>query len=154
MLIRRYREGEEEAIWEIVFQATRVSNARDYHEDLIERWAPLEKDMKEWRARLGVQNPFVAEIDTHLVGLAELEDEGFIEYFYVHPDHQGKGVGKALMETVENEARERGFDRLTANVSVTARTFFEERGFEVRESFHKVILGHPAPNFAMEKILV
>lgn len=37
MEIRRYLPGEENAIWDIVFTATRESIARDYHADLVGR---------------------------------------------------------------------------------------------------------------------
>jgi hypothetical protein len=46
MEIRRYKFGEENAIWDVYFAATRESIARDYHPDLVERWAPRNQDMK------------------------------------------------------------------------------------------------------------
>ena len=153
MLIRRYQAGEEEAIWDIVFTATRESNARDYHVDLIERWAPLDKDMEEWSERIAKNNPFVAVVDDIPVGMAELEDSGFINYFYVHPRFQGLGLGKSLLTTIEKEARRAGVSRLFADVSVTAEPFFSSQGFTVTEARSKIILGHPAPNFAMAKTL-
>jgi putative acetyltransferase len=149
--IRRYQAGEENAIWNIVFLATRESIARDYHPDLIERWAPHDKDMGEWTKRLAQQNPFIAIVDGVPVGMGELEDSGFIDYFYVHPKFQGVGVGKALLAVIENEAERLGIGRIYADVSVTAEPFFSARGFEVVEARSNTILGHSAPNFAMAK---
>jgi putative acetyltransferase len=151
MEIRRYQPGEENAIWNIVFYATRESIARDYHPDLIDRWAPHDKDMEEWATRMGQQNPFVAIVDGLPVGMAELEDTGFIDYFYVHPDFQGIGVGKALLAALEVESERLGISRIYADVSVTAKPFFSSRGFTVVESRSNAILGHSAPNFAMSK---
>lgn len=153
MKIRRYLRGEESLIWEVYYCATRESNARDYHPDLIARWAPDDKDMGEWRERLSEKNPFVAIIGEKIAGMAEIESSGFIDYFYVHPRFQGRGVGKALMATIVEEASAQGIDRVRADVSVTAKSFFESQGFEVIESRSNVILGHPAPNFAMRKDL-
>ena len=151
MEIRRYRKGEEEAIWQIVFWATRVSIARDYHSDLIDRWAPHDRDMGEWSDRLAAQIPFVAIMEGVPVGMAELEDTGFIDYFYVHPEFQGIGVGKALLAAIENEALRMGVRQVDADVSVTAEPFFSAMGFTIAESRLNTILGHPAPNFAMFK---
>lgn len=151
MEIRRYQEGEENAIWNIVFCATRESIARDYHPDLIDRWAPHDKDMEEWATRIAQQNPFVAIVDTIPVGMAELEATGFIDYFYVHPAFQGIGVGKALLAAIEDEAGRLGLSRIYADVSVTAEPFFSSRGFTVIELRSNTILGHSAPNFAMRK---
>ena len=153
MELRHYKVGEEAAIWEAVFQATHVSNARDYHPELIERWAPQDKDMEQWAERLAEKNPYVAIIAEQIVGMAEIEPTGYIDYFYVHPEFQGQGVGTALMATIETEASRARADRLFANVSVTAKPFFEARGFLVIEACSKTINGHPAPNFVMEKNL-
>lgn len=151
--IRRYRPGEEPAIWEVVRRATRESNARDYHPDLIERWAPDNKDMAEWSERLKNKNPFVSTMDEEIVGMAEIEPTGFIDFFYVHPRFQGRGIGKALLSTILAEAASLGADKVFANVSVTARPFFLSQGFEITEVRSNVVLGHPAPNFAMTRRL-
>jgi putative acetyltransferase len=151
MEIRRYQAGEENAIWNIVFCATRESIARDYHPELIDRWAPHDKDMAEWATRIAQQNPFVAIVDGVPVGMAELEETGFIDYFYVHPEFQGIGVGKALLAAIEDESKRLGVSRIHAEVSVTAKPFFTSRGFTVVESRSNTILGHSAPNFAMTK---
>lgn len=89
MEIRRYKPGEESAVWRVYFAATRESIARDYHADLIERWAPHDQDMDQWSARLAQKNPFVAVVDGEIVGMAEIETGGFIDYFYVHPKFPG-----------------------------------------------------------------
>ena len=151
--VRRYKRGEEPAIWNVYFSATRVSIARDYHQDLIQRWAPQNPDMNQWAERLAQKNPFVALVDDQLVGMAEIEPDGFIDYFYVHPNWQGRGIGKALLERLEAEARSLGISTIFADVSVTAKDFFAARGFVVVESKNNIILGHPAPNFRMEKHL-
>src|SRR5215471_9749588 len=71
MEIRRYKLGEEAAVWTVYFAATRESVGRDYHPDLIERWAPQEQDMKAWGERLAQKNPFIAIVDGQIVGMAE-----------------------------------------------------------------------------------
>ena len=151
MEIRRYKRGEEAAIWEVYFEATHRSIGRDYHADLVERWAPRDKDVNEWAERLREKNPFVAVVDGKIVGMAEIEVDGFIDYFYVHPDWQGKGIGKVLLARLEGEAGKVGVKVIFADVSLTAKGFFLGQGFEVTEAKANVILGHPAPNFRMEK---
>ena len=93
MIIRRYQPGEEPALWEVYFRATHETNSRDYHPDLLHRWAPPDQDMDEWRERLAGKNPFVAILDETIAGMAELEADGFVDYFYVHPAFQRRGVG-------------------------------------------------------------
>ena len=73
---------------------------------MIERWAPGYKDMGQWADRLAQKNPFVAVVTGEIVGMAEIERDGFIDYFYVHPRWQDRGIGKALLATLESEAGE------------------------------------------------
>jgi len=149
--IRRYNPGEESAIWNVYFAATHESNARDYHPDLIARWAPRDADIAQWRDRLAQKNPFVAIVGEEIVGMAEIEADGFIDYFYVHPGWQSKGIGKALLATLEGEAGKMGVKVISADVSITAKTFFLSQGFSITETKSNIILGHPAPNFRMQK---
>ena len=153
MIIRRYQPGEEPALWEVYFRATHETNARDYHPDLLNRWAPPDQDMDEWRERLAGKNPFVAILDETIAGMAELEADGFVDYFYVHPAFQRRGVGSRLMEGLMEEARRMTLNALKADVSLTAKAFFEAMGFTVTEVRDNIILGHPAPNFTMRKEL-
>jgi putative acetyltransferase len=153
MEIRPYRRGEEDAVWKVYFAATHESIGRDYHADLIERWAPHDQDMGQWTARLAQKNPFVAVVDGEIIGMAEIERDGFIDYFYVHPNWQGKGIGKALLAALETEATKFGVALIFADVSITAKRFFLSRGFSITEARSNVILGHPAPNFRMQKKL-
>lgn len=153
MTIRRYMMGEEPSIWSIYFRATHESNASDYHKDLLNRWAPPDMDMTEWATRLREKNPFVALLDDQIVGFAELDESGFLDYFYVSPDFQRQGIGSALMSAVVSEALTVEIHAITADVSITARSFFAAHGFEVVESRNNIILGHPAPNFAMVRHL-
>src|SRR4030095_13228380 len=118
MEIRRYKRGEEQAVWDVYFAATRESIARDYHAELIDRWAPRDPDMGQWSDRLAQKNPFVALVDQQIVGMAEIEADGFIDYFYVHPKWQGRGIGKALLATLEAEMAKLGVGLIFADVSI------------------------------------
>jgi len=153
MVIRRYNYGEEGAVWKVYFAATRESIARDYHADLVNRWAPHDQDMSQWADRLAQKNPFVAVVDEEIVGMAEIEPDGFIDYLYVHPRRQNRGIGKALLATLESEAAKLGLNVITADVSITAKAFFLSRGFRITEAKSNIILGHAAPNFRMQKTL-
>ena len=124
MEIRRYKRGEERAVWEVYFAATRESIARDYHAELIERWAPHDQDMSQWAERLARKNPFVAIVDKEIVGMAEIEMKGFINYFYVHPAWQSRGIGKALLATLESEAAKFGVSVILGRCECHRETLF------------------------------
>lgn len=48
---------------------------------------------------------------------------------YVDPSAQGKGVGSAIYERVEADAREQGAERLWSNATLNARGFYEKHGY-------------------------
>lgn len=54
---------------------------------------------------------------------------GWIAHLYVHPDHQGRGIGPRLMERALADSVERRLWTFQRNAR--ARTFYEARGFEL-----------------------
>ena len=57
----------------------------------------------------------VAESHGAVVGaiVLDIDDEGFlVDNIAVHPAHQGRGLGKALLQFAEVEARRAGFDSI------------------------------------------
>jgi ribosomal protein S18 acetylase RimI-like enzyme len=70
---------------------------------------------------------WVAEEDGSVVGFAALS-ERTLEQLYVHPDHQGRGVGTALLAKAR-QRRPRGFDLWTFQRNDGACRFYERNGF-------------------------
>ncbi len=153
MQVRRYKPGEEEELWQLYHDTTHIINGEVYTKEQVERWAPHDKDMNEWKERIKKKNPFVAVENGEIVGFAELEPDGHIDYFYVHHKWQGKGVGSMLYNTIEEVAISQKMPHLYAEVSVPAKEFFLKQGFEILEEKNNIICGAPAPNFMMKKKL-
>lgn len=58
---------------------------------------------------------------------------GNFSHLAVDPECQRKGIGKLLLEAVENRSRERGFKTLGTMSRVTATVYFERRGYAIRD---------------------
>ena len=61
------------------------------------------------------------------------EGTGELRALYVHPDHWGRGIGRALVEHVILALREMGYDEVTLwsfAHNDRARRLYEEAGFE------------------------
>jgi len=88
------------------------------------------------RYRTGHSTTFVAIADGDLVGYASgvPSSDGYtLGAVYVHPDSQGRGVGSQLLERVEGDARDAGYDAIDLVVMADnddATGFYESRGFE------------------------
>jgi putative acetyltransferase len=96
---------------------------------------------------------WVAVLDRELVGFTDLEPDGHIDMMFVHPAHQGVGVATLLLATVEAAAIAQGVHRLFTEASLTARPFFEKRGFSILASQRVEKRGQFLINFRMEKTL-
>lgn len=77
----------------------------------------------------------VVDDRAEVVGVGKLyekaEGVGHISHLAVAPEHQHKGIGHLLMQTIEQRARERGFKIIGAMARATATAYFERAGFHV-----------------------
>ena len=88
-----------------------------------------------------------------IVGFVEFEPNGHIDCFYCHHKYIGCGVGAKLMASVYEIAIQKEIKRIFAEVSITARPFFEKQGFVVAEEQTVVLHGVKLINYKMEKYL-
>ena len=92
--------------------------------------------------RLGEDRLVVAESDGQVTGLAQLHVAPSLEYerpaaklaaLIVDEAHRGRGIGRALVDAMEAEARSRGCELLyltTAERRADAHAFYERLGLE------------------------
>ncbi len=153
MQVRRYRRGEEEEMWSLYFNTAHQIWLGHYTSEQIERWAPRNKDLLEWKNRLLQKDPFVAVVNGQIVGFAELDLDGHIDMFYGHVEWQRKGVGTQLLAALENEARRLSLSEIFAESSSVAVEFFKAKGFDVTEVRENIVCGSPAKQFIIRKKL-
>lgn len=134
MEIRKIRSGEAGSIWRLLHNTVHRINQADYSNEELVVLAPDEYDAPHWVSRFIRTQPLVATQGRDLLGFAELAEDGRIDLFYVHHDHQGKGIGRALMQRLRAEAASRGLRQLYCEASITAQPFFENMGFEFVEN--------------------
>lgn len=131
LTIRTSQPADAPAIAELFHRTVREVNSADYTPAQIAAWAGAAPDPGKWRARLAAKKTWVGDDAGRICGFAEFEDTGHIDAVYVHADYQGKGVASRLLERIEAEAASLGVARLFTEASITARPFFEARGFAV-----------------------
>lgn len=153
MQILPYRAEFEHELWLLFFNTIRTVNARDYSPEQLEVWAPETKDEDRWIERMEGIQPFVCVVDGQIVGYAGIVDDGYVDHFYVHHQWQRKGAGSALMAQLEQVAIEKSYPQMTSDVSLTARPFFESKGFQVVTPQEVVRDSVVLQNFKMRKSL-
>lgn len=92
-------------------------------EELVKRTrASLEKHIGDYHLFEIDRNP-VACIALHMYPEA---NKGELAFLYVSPSHENQGIGRKLMQFVENKARESGLDELIV-CSTQAFTYFQSK---------------------------
>ncbi len=99
------------------------------------------------------RNSYVATVDGAPAGFSDVNSAGYIDMLFVAPRYQRQGVARQLIARVETHARTAQLTELTADVSITARPFFERHGFTVEVEQYPVRGGVPLTNYKMKKTL-
>ncbi len=110
--IRKAQLGDAEAL------ASCIDAAYARYADRIMDLPPVSEGCAEDIARHQV---WVAEVGAKLVGgLVLVARDGFLKLanVAVHPDHNGKGLGRVLIDLAEREARKQGYGELALNTHV------------------------------------
>jgi predicted GNAT family N-acyltransferase len=90
---------------------------------------------------------FLATDEGSPVGTARLREYddrvAKAERVAVIEEHRGSGLGRALMDTVESEASDRGYEEIVLHAQVPVVEFYERLGYEVTsEAFEDAGIPH------------
>lgn len=149
--IKPYYQGVEKELFEVFSSAVTQVCIKDYSEEQINAWVPEEYDHEMWKMRIDAIKPFIAAIDGVIVGYADIQNDGYIDHFFVGGDYQSQGVARALMNKLLLQSIVA--DKAYSNVSITARPFFEKNGFKVVKKNIVQIRCVDLVNFSMERSL-
>lgn len=128
--------------------------AKDYSPDQINVWIKGANNTEKWLAKLNSQYFIVAEINEQIVGFASLENNNYFDFLYVHKDFLRQGVAANLLNEIECEAKKAGTKVMLADVSITARPFFEKNKYKVIKQNENSIEGVSIINYKMQKNIV
>lgn len=129
-------------------------NSRDYTEEEVKDWASCGESDGRWKELLS-DNHYIGAFDTdgHMSGFSSMNREGHLHSMFVHKDCQGRGVATLLLSEAERLAVEYGAEEITCEVSLTARPFFEKKGYEVVRIQKAKARRLELTNFVMRKTL-
>ena len=149
MKLRAYRTEDCREITELFFDTVHTINAKDYIPEQLDVWAPEEPDMDKWNASLLAHYSIVAEEDGKIIGFGDLAEPDYLDRLYIHKNYQKKGVACAICKKLEQKAS----GKVITHASITARPFFEKRGYRVIREQQVQRAGIFLTNFVMEKAL-
>lgn len=148
MTLRKYMSSDCEAMAELFFQTVHSVNAKDYTKEQLDVWASGKVDLKAWDKSFTEHYTVVALENDIIVGFGDIDRTGYLDRLYVHRDYQRKGIAAAICDELE---RAIDTDAVTTQASVTAKPFFEHRGYGVVREQKAVRDGIALTNFLMER---
>ena len=136
-----------------LFQNTVLAiNRRDYSQAEVEDWASCGDDLSNIEDMIKTHY-FIVAINQQLeiVGFSSITPQGYLHSMFVHKDFQGEGIATILLNEIEQYAITNGIMRITSEVSLTARPFFEKKGYIVEEEQKRKANQLSLTNFWMAK---
>jgi len=153
-MIRPYEHSDAAATLAVFISAVTETASADYTPEQVQAWAqPGRRDAATWHAAMLARCSIVATIGGELAGFSDVSPDGYLDMMFVSPRHQRRGVARQLLAHLEAQARGEGTPALSADVSITARPFFERHGFRVEAEQHPVKAGVELTNYKMRKVL-
>ena len=127
MYLRAYQSADCPAMAALFHDTVHTVNARDYAQEALNAWADGHADLEAWDRSFRARYSLIAIEDGEIVGFGDIDRTGYLDRLYVHKDHQGQGIGTAICDQLEASVS----GEITTHASITARPFFERRGYRV-----------------------
>ncbi|MGE1217968.1 GNAT family N-acetyltransferase [Bacillus toyonensis] len=151
IIIRTFQKEDLEPVLQLFYETVHTVNARDYNELQLQAWAPKRLDRERWLQSLEKNICYVAEYRGVIVGFGDYNDEHYIDRLFTDKDYQGKGVASYILQKLEKEAVNLGHGGIYTEASITAKYFFERKGFICIKEQKKQHNGQIFINYVMKK---
>lgn len=148
MRIRSYQASDCSALAELFYETVHSINRKDYTENQIDAWASKEIDLDRWNLSFQAHETVVCIDGNGIVGFGDIAADGYLDRLYVHKDYQRKGVASMLCDVLESATEAL---TITTHASITAKGFFEKRGYRVISENQVVRKGVVLTNYTMKK---
>jgi len=147
MEIRAYRPSDCETLTKLFYNTVHTVNARDYTKEQLDVWATGVVDLEQWDKSLRDHYSLVAVDGDVIIGFGDIDETGYLDRLFVHSEYQGNGVATALCDLLEQAIQ----GSIITHASVTAKPFFEKRGYKVAKEQQVERQGIFLTNFIMRK---
>ena len=138
MIIRRIEESDAGSVSELIRRTISISNKKDYPEDLMDQLIAIETP-EHVLERASWTHFYVVLEGEDIIGCGAIgpywgkEDESSLFTIFVDPDCQGKGIGRAIMETLENDEYFLRAKRIEIPASITGVPFYLKMGYHYKD---------------------
>ena len=136
-VVRKFRDGDETAVSDVIRTTLKVSNAHDYSAEFIKE--TIECYSPEAIAKRAADSHFYVAVDGKKVigcggitGYWGSTTESYLVSVFVLPEYQRKGIGKRIVEALEKDEYFIRAWRTEVGSSITAVSFYLKLGYEYK----------------------
>ncbi len=150
MKIREYKSSDCDKIADLFYNTVHFINAKDYTQEQLNVWATGNVDIYKWDKSFLNNYTLVAEENNMIIGFGDINNEGYLDRLYVHKDYQNMGIATALCDILEKHYP---VEHIITHSSITAKPFFEKRGYKVIKKQFVERNGIRLTNYIMKKYI-
>lgn len=127
MIIRKYQASDCKELADLFYNTVHIVNAKDYTKEQLNVWATKQVDLEKWNKSLQEHFSVVALDNETIIGFGDIDKTGYLDRLFVHANYQKKGIATALCNQLEQAVQ----GDITTHASITAKPFFEKRGYKL-----------------------
>ena len=153
MELRKYRAVDYENIIKLFYDTVHSVCSKDYSDVQLNAWAPNDKTLFDLENRLIINYTVVVEKDDVIIGFGNVNGTNYFDCLYTHKNYQGMGVATLIANDIEQYFYNKGIRIITTDASISAKPFFEKRGYVVLQEQNVKCRNQYLKNYKMQKIL-
>lgn len=137
MIIRRFNEQDAKEVSDLIRKTIRISNTKDYPAELMDQLIDYETPENVLQ-RASWTHFYVVVDNEQIIGCGAIgpywgkEDESSLFTIFVLPEQQGKGIGRAIIETLEMDEYFLRAKRIEIPASITGVPFYLKMGYNYK----------------------
>lgn len=154
MTIRKAQTSDIKLLSHLFRETIRSINTVDYSNDEIEDWVSCGDNTEHWINLITNLFFIVAERKSgEIVGFSSIRKDGYLHSMFVHKEYQRQGIASLLYAEIHKYAKINDIKEISSGVSITARGFFEKKGFVVKKEQKRKANNQYLTNYQMVKLL-
>ena len=144
MNLRRFQNEDANELADVIAVTLRTTNSKDYLSEYIENDINCFLTAEKLIERASWMNFYVVCDDNKIIGCGAIgpywgkEDESSLFTIFVHPEYQGKGIGRKIIETLEQDEFFLRAKRIEIPASITAAEFYRKMGYDFKNGIAEV----------------
>lgn len=154
IIIRKYDEKDAGEVLNLIHRNSLEINSKDYGLEHMQKFVDI-CDANWLSKRASFCHIYVAEEGGNIIGVGGISSyfgsltESIILNVFVLPECHGMGIGKKIVQTLENDEYGIRANRIEVPASITAKEFYYKLGYKFKNGIEKL---DEEKHYRMEKV--